>query len=114
MPESRRHVGRLAEEVAAQHLLNLGYTIVTRNYHVRGGEIDLVAMDGDEVVFVEVKYRSASRPEEALGQRKSSRLRRAAMAYLGAFDIKEAPFRFDLIAIEGRDVRHHMRVEVGD
>jgi putative endonuclease len=114
MPESRRIVGQLAENVAAEHLLNLGYTIITRNYHVRGGEIDLVAMDGDEVVFVEVKYRSRSRPEEALGQRKSSRLRRAALAYLGAFGNKEAAYRFDLIAIEGRDVRHHIRVEIGE
>ena len=114
MPGSRRAVGDEAEDRAAAYLLGLGYTLITRHYTVRGGEIDLVAMDADTLVFVEVKYRRADRPEDALTTRKSSRMRVAARAYLRAMAAESLPHRFDLIAIEGDSLRHHLSVELAD
>lgn len=105
--------GNAAEDRACDHLLNLGYTILQRQFRVRGGEIDIVALDGDELVFVEVKARSAALPEDALSESKSSRMRKAADAYLRANELGERSYRFDLIAIEGRELRHHTRVNLG-
>lgn len=112
MPGSRRAVGAEAEDRAAQFLLSLGYTLVTRRFCARGGEIDLIAVDGDMLVFVEVKARRTARPEEALTQRKGSRLRSAIHAYLQGIGEPERAFRIDLIAVEDAELRHHVGVEL--
>ncbi|MEN3027252.1 MAG: YraN family protein, partial [Chlorobiota bacterium] len=81
-----------------------GYKIVARNVYVgRWGEIDLVAYDGEVLVFVEVKARSSLRfglPEEALTPRKQHQLVQAARAYRQQHALAEVPCRFDVIAIE--------------
>lgn len=86
--------------------------MVTRRYTVRQGEIDLVALDGDEVVFVEVKFRRSPGyvPEEAVGPRKLQRLRRAADRYLLETGGLDRPHRFDIVAIDPSGIRHHERV----
>jgi len=108
---SLRDLGSAFEDQAAAYLLEHGYTLVTRRYHARVGEIDLVAMDEDEIVFVEVKGRLSTDfvPEEAVGQDKIKRLRRAADKYLNEIDSMDRPHRFDLIAIDGSGLRHHVR-----
>ena len=67
MPD-KRALGREAEDRAARYLLEQGYTLVTRRFSSKGGEIDLVALDGETMVFVEVKARSGKfgTPEEAI------------------------------------------------
>ena len=89
---NRRAVGRRAEDQAAEFLRGLGFTIVTRNYTVKGGELDLVAVDGDELVFIEVRQRrgAVGAPEESLGPKKAGRLRVAARAYLAALSLDNA------------------------
>jgi len=106
-----RQLGQIAEDRAADFLIAQGYTLVTRRFTVRQGEIDLVAIDGDEIVFVEVKLRNAPgfRPEEAVGQKKLARLRRAADAYLLAHADLGHPHRFDLVAIDEDGIRHYER-----
>lgn len=105
-----RELGRAAEDAAAQFLRELGYTIVTRRYKARHGEIDLVALDGDLLVFVEVKQRSAPGyvPEESIGPAKRRALVDAARQYRSevAEDL-DRPIRFDLIAIDRNGIRHH-------
>jgi putative endonuclease len=85
---------------------------VTRRYKARHGEIDLVALDGDVLVFVEVKERRARGyvPEEGVGARKASRLAAAAREYLTAMGEREREFRFDVIAIDADGLRHHRDV----
>ncbi len=110
--------GREGETRAAQFLADRGYRILARNVHAAYGEIDLIAQDGDTLVFVEVKARSSRLPRKAAGadaplpfdlatasvdRRKRERLSRAALGYLAQHQI-DAPCRFDVVAIEaGRD-----------
>ena len=107
MPRSRRDLGNEAEDRAATYLLSLGYSLITRRYSARGGEIDIIAMDGTMLVFVEVKSRRDSLPEEALTPRKSSRLKVAANAYMNAVDSPSHPYRFDLVAVTPSEIRHY-------
>jgi putative endonuclease len=103
----QREKGRKAEDQAENFLLNLGYVILTRNYTIRGGELDIVALDGNTIVFVEVKSRREGNPEEAVGSAKAEGLRKAARAYLRNFAQPESPHRFDMIAVQGEEIRHH-------
>lgn len=107
---SLRRLGAEAEDAAAEHLLREGFTLVTRRYKARHGEIDLVALDGDLLVFVEVKYRAAKgyRPEDSIGDDKRRALFRAGQQYLAEVaNEPEREVRFDLIAIDGDGLRHH-------
>lgn len=90
------------ELAAARHLRRQGYLIVGRNVRTRRSELDLVAVDGRTLVFVEVKtLASAERfhPAEMVDQEKQRRLTRAALAYLKRHDLLEQPARFDVVAI---------------
>lgn len=102
--------GNQAEDRAAAYLIEQGLTIVTRNAHSRRGEIDIVALDGDLLVFVEVKLRRVSNPEEAITPAKAVRFRAAARDYLISIGEPERPFRMDLIAVDTSDIRHYRQV----
>jgi putative endonuclease len=107
--DARKSLGRLGEQLAADHLARLGWTILGRNHHTRLGEIDLVAIDGDTLVFAEVKTcrLGRRRPWESLHERKQSQVRRLAGAWL--HEVRPRPFferiRCDAIGvvIDGRD-----------
>lgn len=88
--------------------MDRGFTIVTRRYKARHGEIDLIALDGELLVFVEVKQRLAwgYRPEESIGSEKRRALFRAGQEYLAAIEEPEREVRFDLVAIDTDGVRH--------
>lgn len=105
-----RRVGGEGEDRAADYLVGKGYTIVTRNFHSRRGEIDLVALDGDQLVCVEVKLRRArGEPAEvALDHRKAERLMAAAEDYLQFVGEPGRSVRFDLVAIDPDGLRHHV------
>jgi putative endonuclease len=98
----RAALGRRGERVAVEHLRSLGYRILARNFHTRYGELDIVAQDGDTVVFVEVKTRRGrtfGSPEEGVTRRKRDNLCRAALAYLQEHDLVESPCRFDMVGV---------------
>lgn len=97
--------GTEAEDRAADYLLKQGYTLISRRFTVRGGELDLVVLDGDELVFVEVRARANA--EESLSPKKSEAMRRAASEFLNRMEIQPATFRFDLIAVSGDEFRHY-------
>ena len=105
----RQGVGRRGEELAARHLERLGFTVVGRNVRLPGGEIDLVARQGDELVFVEVKTRIGDEslaPDELVTASKLSRLERLAQAYVDRLADADAAWRIDVVAIVlGRDGR---------
>lgn len=102
-----RSLGTEAEDRAAAYLQDRGFTIITRRYRARGGEIDLIALDGETLVFVEVKLsRSRSRlPEAALHDTKWSRIRAAARQYLASL-AENREVRFDVVAIDPEGIRH--------
>src|SRR5580704_16792021 len=109
--DDRKAVGREAEDQAANYLLSLGYTLVTRRYKARHGEIDLVCLDGEELVFVEVKVRRASGylPEESIGEAKLASLQRAAAEYVASVG-ESREVRFDIVAIDADGLRHQKNV----
>jgi putative endonuclease len=86
-----------------------GYTIVTRRWTGRGGEIDLVALDDDVLVFVEVKQRSGrwGSPEEAISEIKIGRFLTAVQQYALSTDQLDRTSRYDVIAIDDRGIRHY-------
>jgi putative endonuclease len=102
MPRRTPRFGDAGEDAAAAYLRRLGWIILERGHRNRLGELDLVALDGDTVVFVEVKARRSSLhggPEAAITPDKQRRLTRAALAYLKQRGWLERRARFDVIAI---------------
>lgn len=99
---------RAAEERACEYLRSQGYLIVARNWRWRGGEVDIIAKDGETLVFVEVKARATPRyghPAEAVGPHKRAKLLSAARAFLGR-DMGKVPVRFDVISLLGNELSH--------
>ena len=103
MTDVRHVAGQRGEDLAAEHFERLGFEVLARNHRTRFGELDLVACDGDTLVFVEVKTRRADarEPWESLHDRKRSQVRRMAVAWLA--EGTDRPFgaqlRFDAVAI---------------
>jgi putative endonuclease len=98
----RARLGAAGERLAAQLLERQGYRILERNWRCRYGELDLVAADGPELVFVEVKTRRGARlgsPEEAITGAKRRRLIAAAQTYLAERGDEQHPYRFDVVAV---------------
>lgn len=111
-----KELGRWGEEQAVNYLEKKGYVILERNYKNRLGEIDIVALDGEVLVFVEVKTRSSrdyGRPLEGVTWKKQRQLRRLALCYLVNSTLKERDIRFDVIGIEreseGRYYINHLK-----
>jgi putative endonuclease len=101
-------LGRQGERAAEKYLKRNGYRIVARNFRAAGAEIDIVAMDGETLVFVEVKTRrsrDAGAPEEAVDERKQSRMRRAAEAFSARYRVGEKDLRFDIVAVDAAGKR---------
>jgi len=103
---ARYRFGRRGEQIAERHLRRLGYRIVARNYRAAGAEIDIIAMDGETIVFVEVKRRTgtaAGTPQEAVTLVKQDQIRRAAEAFVEHYRAAERDARFDVVAIVEAD-----------
>ena len=92
--------GRRSEIDGAGYLRSIGFRVVGSGFRTRAGEVDLIAWDGDTLVFVEVKsLRSDAPPEAAVGFRKQQRVKKAARAYLARHRQHEAPHRYDILAV---------------
>jgi putative endonuclease len=88
--------------MACDYLVGKGYKILDRNVYLMRKELDIVAMEGDTIVFVEVKGRASGSygsPREAVGAPKRRRLVMAATAYLKRRRLLERPCRFDVVGI---------------
>ncbi len=106
---TRGALGRSGEDAAAAYIASLGFRIVARNLRGPGGEIDIVARDGETYVFIEVKTRTSRTFGGALAAvdaRKRARIRAAAADFL-QFVAPRAYARFDVLAIDGRRMRLH-------
>lgn len=109
-------LGRYGEDVAARHLQAAGLTVVERNWRCRDGEIDIVARQGEILVFCEVKTRSGpafGMPAEAVTPVKAARIRRLAGRYLAERRPGYGELRFDVVSVlrqpRGAAVVEHLR-----
>lgn len=95
-------LGRRGEQLAVDHVVARGMSVLERNWRCRLGEIDIVARDGAETVFIEVKTRSTSdfgHPFEAITPVKLARMRRLAVAWCEATDAPVSRIRIDAVAV---------------
>jgi putative endonuclease len=102
MTKARQEFGQRGEELACAELEQRGYVVLERRYRTRAGELDIVARDGDYLVFVEVKARqdrSFGDPEEAVTLLKQQKMVWMATDYLARSGLDNTPCRFDVVAI---------------
>jgi putative endonuclease len=107
---ARQRLGRAAEQLVAEHLERSGWRILGRNMRLPSGELDLVALDGRTLVFVEVKSGRAGatcgpeEPAHAVGRRKQLKLRRLAREWIGERRSPSgvASYRFDVVGVRFR------------
>lgn len=113
----RHALGVAGENAACAYLANHRYRILVRNYRVPRGEIDIIAKDGSELVFVEVKTRRSliyGYPEEAVSFAKEQRIARAIRHYLCRF-VSEVAYRVDIVSVSygfdraGRHEIYHIK-----
>ncbi len=112
---NRKELGDLGERWAREYLARQGYTVRETNYRCRRGEVDIVALDGDCLVFVEVRTRSGPQcgtPEESVTPAKQRRLVAVALSYLQSHRGLPPDWRIDMVAVEvdrsGRVVRTNL------
>ena len=106
-----RWLGDRGERAAARFLRRQGFTVLLRGYRSSRGEIDLVAIDGDTLVFVEVKTRRQGHPAEAVGPTKQRRLTHAAITFLRRHEMIEQKHRFDVVAVVWPEADREAQVE---
>ncbi|MCF8588232.1 YraN family protein [Gordonia sp. HY285] len=102
-PDRRRQIGRLGEDVAAEHLAGLGWEILARNWRTRYGELDLIAAIGDTLVIVEVKTRASRTfgdPVAAVTPHKLRTMRLVARQWLAEQERYWPIIRFDIVSIQ--------------
>ena len=100
---NNRKQGIVGEALAVDFLVKKGYRIIERNYRYERGEIDLIAEDGAQLVFVEVKARRSKRygmPEDAITKTKCEKLWKVALGFLAERGREDSAYRFDVVAIE--------------
>lgn len=119
MTDNRKRLGVVGEAEARRRLEMDGYQILEANWRSRAGELDLIARDGDRLVFVEVRARSAASAgrfgtaAESVDARKQKQVRSVAQSYLGNTKQRDVFIRFDVIAVtigpddEIQDYKHY-------
>ena len=103
MTDARQELGKSGEELACRELIARGYAISARRYRTRHGEIDIVAEDGETVVFVEVKMKSSADcgiAVESVTPWKQRRVVRMAVDSIARHRLHHRPIRFDVVAID--------------
>jgi putative endonuclease len=96
-------IGQKGEYIAARFLKKKGYKIITKNYHTKLGEIDIIAKDKDTIAFIEVKTRTSEKrgnPKSAVTLKKQQTISKVALHYLKETHQSEAKARFDVVAIQ--------------
>ena len=112
-------MGKAGEEISCIYLEQIGYRIIERNFNCRQGEIDIIAKDKDEYVFIEVKTRSNikfGRPKEAVNEPKQQHIYKSTKFYLYLHKLNNAFIRFDVIEVyftnERYKLKHLKQVEI--
>lgn len=108
-------LGAWGEQIARDHLIAEGYKVMERNSRVAAGEIDIIAVKGNRMIFVEVKTRSTNLDDalDAIDDKKIRRIVRAADSFLQRFSIPYE-YRFDIIAVIGSPEKGHTLTHIPD
>ena len=104
-----KQIGDQGEDMAAEYLTSQGYLIVERNYRTRLGEIDIIALDGEVLVFVEVKKKKSNRfgtAGEMITPDKIKKIIRTAEMYIAESDLGDVDWRIDAVLIDGSEIEH--------
>ena len=111
----KKELGRYGEQLAAQYLEKRGYKVISRNYHTRYGELDIVCQKQGEIIFVEVKTRKTrlyGSPEESITYKKMQNMKKAALKYLHHYPAAFKGLRFDVVSIfiddQGKENINHI------
>ncbi len=102
MEEGRRGLGKRGEDAAVRYIQKRGYRILERNFTCTLGEMDIIALDGKALCFIEVKTLSGKTygpPEIAVTVHKQRKLSQVALAYLNQKDLHDTEARFDVVAV---------------
>ncbi len=113
MTRERLDLGKEGEELALKKIKRLGYKCIARNYRCVLGEIDIIALHKDCLVFIEIKTRkgkSLGYAKEAINGRKRRQLSKVALAYMKSNNCCETKSRFDVVAINLRDGKEEVEV----
>ena len=102
MTQLRQKKGQEGEAIALKNLKKRGYQVMARNFRWRGGEIDIIAIKKNRIIFVEVKYYKSHdiHPLEVITSRKKRHLKNTAQVFIQQLKNKSYEFRFDLIIVE--------------
>jgi len=109
----RQKFGNYGERLAARHLKKNGYKIVCQNYRTRSGEIDIIAVEKDTLVFVEVKSRQTltyGHPKYSITIRKQKQISNTALHYLKETDQYNVRARFDVVTVISTDKKTEIEI----
>ena len=113
MTKSRIELGQMGEKLACIELTRMGYKIVTQNYRCKIGEIDVIAEDGETLVFIEIKTRNKAETsvvKEAVNIRKQRRIAKVALVYMKSKGCMDKRVRFDVVAISLKGNVSHIEI----
>ena len=102
-------IGMKGQKIAEEYLIKQNMKIISHNYRTRHGEIDLIALDGEYIVFIEVKYRSSLKygsPAESVGFYKQQKIIKVAQYYLYKNGKNNSDIRFDVIEVLDEKINH--------
>src|SRR5271157_3252850 len=111
----RKTTGTIGEKLAADFLTEQGYEIIETNYRCKEGEVDIIAKDGDVLVFIEVRAKNSrtfGSPEESITARKKEHLKNVAARYQETHDCLLQQPRIDFVAVELDTGGNPRRIEV--
>ena len=112
---SKTQSGNYGESLAVNFLKKQGYKILERNYRIRGGEIDIVARDGEFLVFVEVKARWSHEyglPSESITYYKVKALLKTAAFYCVKINWGDKPYRIDMVSVDFANSKDNPEIEL--
>ena len=98
----KQELGKFGEDIAVKYLISKNYLIINRNFSCRQGEIDIIAKDKHQIVFIEVKTRTSltyGKPVEAVDKNKVKHIYGVAMYYLYLYNLENCFVRFDVIEV---------------
>lgn len=110
--KNNRKFGNIGEDISATYLKQLGYEILERNFSCRQGEIDIIAKDKDEYVFIEVKTRSSlcyGKPREAVDNYKQKHIYKTTKYYLHINNLEKVFVRFDVIEVYLEEKKYKLK-----
>ena len=102
----KQEIGKLGEDIAVNYLKQKGYKILDRNFECRQGELDIIAIDKNEMVFIEVKTRTSNRygtPSESVNKIKQKHMLQTIKYYLYTRNLNDEFVRIDVIEVYIKD-----------